>query len=104
MCKTITWLRSLFSELQHNTPNPKCNLAATERKTDSTSAISLVRKQQVTERKKHIDLKVHHIKELHNNGIIKLVHEKTTNMPEDILTKPVQGFVLDRLLHHFNVF
>lgn len=101
--KDIMHLRRLFREFQVNGPVSEENLEPTILNTDSTCAMSLVTKPKITERNKHIEIKAHHIKELVSNKIIKLHHTSTYNQPADILTKPVQEFVLSRLLPFFHM-
>lgn len=92
----------MFSELQYNQPNPVFELESTKMKTDSTWTISQIRTQQISERNKHIDFNAHRVKELHISLIIKFVHEHTSLMAYEILTKAYQEFELQRLFSYFN--
>lgn len=97
--KSITWLRRLYWEMATRQPaqsEPK--LPPTVVSTDSTSAISLAINRTVSERSKHIDLKVHHIRELRQSHVLILRHIRTSNQPADMLTKAVSYPVLQRLL------
>ena len=69
---------------------------------DSTAAQCLATSSQVSAKNKHIDLKLHHVRELIENSVIHLVHVKPENQPADLLKKimspPIFGQMLD-LLH-----
>ena len=56
---------------------------------DNTEAQALATKEQVSERNKHIDPKVHKIKDLIQNKVIHLFHVPSIGQPADILTKVV---------------
>ena len=96
----ITWMRRLFLELNMLQPySASWKLSSTQTFTDSSSAISLATRDQVSERNKHIELKVHHVRELIKNGTLFLAHIPTTQQPADILTKPLGKDRIDYLLN-----
>ena len=54
---------------------------------DNLSAISLAKHQGFNSRAKHIDIRHHFVRELVENGSIKMEHLGTDEMIADILTK-----------------
>ena len=63
--KQLSWLRKLFWEFVHKQPWKRENsFLGTEIRIDSTSATSLAKSEQMSVKSKHIDMKVHQIKEL----------------------------------------
>lgn len=72
--------------------------------TDNTASISLATNPQVSERNKHIEIKVHHIRDLLRRDIISLSHIATTEQLADILTKPLARepfhYLLRRVMVH----
>lgn len=102
--KHISWLRRLFHELQTHVPiYSESDIAPTVIYTDSTAAISLATRPQVSERNKHIEIKAHHIKDLMEKGVVILKHIRTINQPADLLTKSVSEATLNRLLTFLNM-
>lgn len=102
--KQVIWLRRLFYEMRTNkaiTDEPK--LPATVINTDSSSGLSLATKQVVSERNKHIDIKIHHVKDLIRDNIIIVNLIRTYEQPADLLTKIVSYFVLQKLLVLLNM-
>lgn len=102
--KQIVNTRRVFLEFLLNQPiNTEPNLSATQLQTDSKSGISIATREQVSERNKHIEIKVHYIKDQINKQVVYLKHKSTHEMPADILTKSVQPFVLAKLLQLYNM-
>ena len=66
---------------------------------DSTAAISLATKDQVSERNKHVEIKVHHVRDLIRAGVIKLQHISTDHQPADVLKKILPRAKIEHLTH-----
>eukprot|EP00253_Pinus_taeda_P016228 PITA_16228 len=64
---------------------------------DKSSAIALSKNFVFHKRMKHIDIKIHYIREFVNNGEIILKHCKTQEQVVDILTKPLGQKKIDFL-------
>ena len=62
---------------------------------DNKTAISLVRAPEVTRKSRHIVVKHHYIRQLHQRELIRMVHVKSTDMRANVLTK-----FLPRLQYH----
>lgn len=102
--KQIVWLRHLFVELLHNEPlTADFALHPTNLITDSTSAISMTNKRQVSERNKHIEIKVHHIRELVTRRILVLRHVRTYEQAADLLTKSLPAPAMKGLFPLINM-
>jgi hypothetical protein len=56
---------------------------------DSQSAIYLTKDQMFHARKKHIEIKYHHVRDEIKKGKLKVCKISTQNNPADMLTKPV---------------
>lgn len=97
-------MRRLFCEMSTNSPIiNEPTTSGTVIYTDSTSAISLATNIQVSERNQHIELKVHHIKDLIKRGTVKLSYIGTTDQPADILTKPLNAGQIEHISKLINM-
>jgi hypothetical protein len=65
---------------------------------DSQSAINLVRNPIHHSRTKHIDTRFHFIREKVSNNVINLKYVKSSDMPADVLTKPLGPIVHKRCI------
>jgi hypothetical protein len=81
-CKQAVWLKGLFAELCGYDSCIKlfCN---------SQSAIYLTKDQMFHERKKHIDIKYHYVRDVVARGKLYVCKISTHNNPADMMTKPV---------------
>ena len=79
--KEALWLRSLIGQVfaPFSDPIPLHN--------DNQSAISLTRDHQYHARTKHIDIRYHYIREVHDKGIVDVFYIDGNNNPADIFTK-----------------
>ncbi|XP_071637520.1 uncharacterized protein [Temnothorax longispinosus] len=78
--KEAVWLRHLLCEIGHRCEN------ATTLIVDNQSAIKLAKNPEFHERTKHIDVRCHHIREMIENGEIKVVYIPSEMQKADILT------------------
>ena len=80
--KEALWLKGLISELgiSQKVVDIHC---------DSSNAIYLSKNPAHHEKTKHIDIKLHVIRNIISKGILKMVKIHTSNNPADILTKVV---------------
>ncbi len=74
------WLRNVMKELREKLP-------ATVIHEDNQSAIAIAKNPQFHGRTKHIEIKYHFVRELVDNGTVKLHYCDTSNMLADLLTK-----------------
>ena len=58
---------------------------------DNQSSIHLTKNQMFHERTKHIDIKLHFIRDVVSQGIVSVEKVHTDDNPADMLTKPVTG-------------
>jgi len=102
--KLLSWIRKLFWEVTNVEPwQEGTTMYPTVMRTDSTSAISLATKEQVSARNKHIDLKVHHVRELIKKGTIMLEYTPSSHQRADVLTKIVDYKTLQRLTSYLHL-
>ena len=85
------WLRKLLTDLGHP-PDRETILEE-----DNQSTIAMTRNPQFHGRAKHIDLKVHFIRERVESKELKLVYCPTDQMVADILTKGIPRQTLETL-------
>lgn len=100
--KKITRLSRLFAEnltLKLLADKPQLPLPSIS--TENTAAISLVSRDQVSERNKNIELKEHHIIELHRIRAVTFDYLGTTDQLANRMTKPLSSSRMQYLLHHF---
>jgi len=84
-------LRMLLKDLGYLQKSP------TEVQEDNQAAINISRNQVYHGRLKHVDVRVHYIRELVSTGVIKLVYCNTQIMIADLLTKPLSRDRFDQL-------
>ena len=79
----IIWLRKLQTSLRitHNTP--------TKLHIENQAAIQVGNIVAPTKKRKHIDIKSHHINHHVKHGTVQLQHIPSEKNPADILTKPL---------------
>ena len=99
--KQITWLRSLVWEIVSKIPfdvDDTSRMPPTPVQSDSIAAIALAKNEAVAARNKHIDIKVHHLKNLWKRGIIRFLHVPSIKNIADLLTKAVAYRILRGLI------
>mmetsp|Transcript_8298 Transcript_8298/g.15251 ORF Transcript_8298/g.15251 Transcript_8298/m.15251 type:complete len:129 (-) Transcript_8298:82-468(-) len=82
---TIVYLRRLLETMGQNQSGP------TRIFTDSQSAIALLKRTSQGQRSKHVDVRIHKIRELIKENIVELKYLRTDIMPADLLTKNLRG-------------
>jgi len=81
-CKELIWLKGLYAELcgVDSCINLLC---------DSQSAIYLTKDKMFHERTKHIDIKYHFVRDVIDDGKLKVCKINTHDNSADVMTKPV---------------
>ena len=82
------WIQRLLNDLHDNSAEP---MVINE---DNQAAISMAKNPQFHGRVKHVDIKYHFVRELVENGQVRLTYCPTENMIADMLTK---GLTKDKL-------
>jgi hypothetical protein len=77
------WLHHLYGELGYAQKEPIILLG------DNDGSISLTKNPQFHKRTKHVDLRWHWIRELVNDGLIKITNCTNPQQTADIMTKPL---------------
>lgn len=80
-CKEALFLRRIFTEVTG------CNLQSVTLLNDNQSAIKLAYNPVFHNRTKHIDIRMHFVRECLDKGYLTLSYMSTENMPADVLTK-----------------
>ncbi|XP_038981679.1 secreted RxLR effector protein 161-like [Phoenix dactylifera] len=80
--KEAIWLRGLVQDLGLEQDRLDINC-------DSQSALHLARDQMYHERTKHVDVRYHFIRDLVENGDVRLQKIYTAHNPADMFTKPI---------------
>ena len=97
--KHLSWTRKLFWEVAKKEPwHEEVKHKETSLATDSTAAKSLAENMNVSARGKHIDLRVHNVKELIRNKVIRLENVRSRENKADLLTKILELTTLRHLL------
>jgi hypothetical protein len=81
--KVISWSRQFLGELGFTQKDPSIIYE------DNKSAIHMVEKGNDKGRTKHIDVRYHYIREMVENGEIRVEYLRTEDMIADMLTKPL---------------
>ena len=87
--KELIWLKRIMGEL--GMLDPKEPITVHE---DNQGCIKLSKNPVMKERTKHIDISYHFVRDLVNEGALKLEYCETSKMRADILTKAVSGILL----------
>lgn len=90
-CQEVIWLRSLCKDLGIDLIDP------TIINEDNQSCIKLVENEKFSNRTKHIDTRYHFVRDLKENGIIKLQYCCTELNVADLLTKPLGASRMDQM-------
>jgi hypothetical protein len=77
------WIRQLHDELLGGTATRRPQLIHC----DNMSAMALVKNAKFHDKSKHIDVKHHFVRDVHEKGLIDLRYLPTADMPADIMTK-----------------
>lgn len=82
-CQELVWLRRLLSDMGEAPSDSTCI------KEDNQSCIQFIHSERTTRRSKHIETKENYVKELYEQGVLRLEYCPTESMAADILTKPL---------------
>lgn len=84
-CQEVIWLRRLLGDLEEEQRN------ATVINEDNQGCLSFARSERFSKRSKHIETKLHFVKNLCEREEVVLKYCPTEDMKADILTKPLGG-------------
>lgn len=90
-CRELQWLRQLLADLQVPAKG------ATVLFEDNQGCIKMVNSDRCSARTKHIDVCHHYLRDLREEGIIRMEYCPTNEMTADILTKPLAREPFGRL-------
>lgn len=102
LAREILHFRTLVDEISYHVKTESPKIAPTPVYEDNTACIDLVRNQESSKRLKHIDIRFHFIKQLHESGDICLSHVRTHEQLADILTKCLPTKLFKHLLSTIN--
>ena len=85
------WLRLLFKSVGLNQMKPTVIYE------DNQSTIAFAKSSEVHPRMKHVDIKLHYVREVINNKVIDLQYCPTTDMVGDLFTKGVAKPIFEKL-------
>jgi hypothetical protein len=85
LAREISWLRNLLGELGYVQKYP------TVFNQDNTGCIRWAQGDGSFRRSKHIDIRIHHIRDLEKNGVVKTYFVPSGDMIADVMTKPLYG-------------
>lgn len=89
--KEVLWLKGLVSDFDLKTP-PSISIFS-----DNKSTIAMVENEKFSSRTKHIDVRLHFVRDLVYLKQITLKYVPTTINPADMFTKPLAGTLIERL-------
>ena len=81
-CKELMWMKKLMEEVQ----NVKLPMTVME---DNQAAIAMIKNPVYHARTKHIDIRYHFIRELYQEGQIRLEYCPSSENIADLMTKPI---------------
>ena len=81
--RDIVWMRTLLTELGHKLTGPSPLMV------DNQSALKVLKNPELHSRMKHIDIKMHWIRDAIKRGDITVHFLRTNDMIADIFTKPL---------------
>jgi hypothetical protein len=85
--KQVLWYRSLFQELELYVPKTSTIF------TDNQAAVSIVHHPEFYSRTKHIDISLHFLRDLVQNGTLDMVYIRTEDNLADLFTKGLPRIV-----------
>lgn len=91
-CKEVVFTHNLFVELVPEVKPPVTIY------NDNQSSHFLVNDDSRKRRTKHIDIRYHYVREVCQQGLIKVLYLSTDCMPADVLTKPLPRIKFDRCM------
>lgn len=91
------WLKGMLQELEI------VNEEGIDIMCDNSSAIKLSRNPVMHRRTKHIDVRYHYLRNLVNEGVLKLVFCGTNDQVADIMTKPIKLDQYEKLRYRLGV-
>ena len=78
--RQVVWIRSIFSEIGYSfSPIPICG--------DNDGSLFMASNPVTESRSKHIDIRYHYIREVIEQGLVKVFHIDGKNNPADMFTK-----------------
>lgn len=95
-CQQLIWLRRLMEDFGQS---QQCTTVYE----DNQSCLSFVKAERTSKRSKHIDTKQHFIKDLVDQGVLKLEFCPSENMIADALTKPLGTTKFRLMLEHIGL-
>jgi hypothetical protein len=84
-CQELTWLRKLLGEFGETLGG------ATTLFEDNQSTLKMIHNGKWSNRTKHMDLKYHFIKDLHEKKVVDFKYCPSSDMAADLLTKPIKA-------------
>ena len=90
--KESLWLSRLLAELRNKDVPQAIRLGV-----DKNGAIEIVKNASVNQRKKHIDLQYHFVRNAYHSNQIELRHVNSKNQPADSLTKPLDQNLFSKI-------
>lgn len=84
-CKEAFWIRRVLEEFNLNCEGPTLIYE------DNQSCLKLVRDEKLSDLTKHIDLRVHFVKDYVDKGLVMCKYCPSEEMLADLLTKPLPG-------------
>ncbi|KFD51284.1 hypothetical protein M513_07884 [Trichuris suis] len=91
-CRELQWLRQLLADMEVPQDGP------TRTYEDNQGCIKVAQSDRCSQRTKHIDVSHHQLRDLCESGILSLVYCPSSEMPADVLTKPLGKDMFDRYL------
>ncbi|KFD64059.1 hypothetical protein M514_23769 [Trichuris suis] len=88
----LQWLRQLLADMEVPQDGP------TKIYEDNQGCIKVAQSDRCSQRTKHIDVRHHQLRDLCESGIVSLVYCPSSEMPADVLTKPLGKDKFDRYL------
>lgn len=85
LCQEIIWIKELLKDFDIQLPSPIIL------KEDNQSCLKIIENEKFSYRSKHIDTKLHFIKDYVKKNIIKCEYCPTEHMLADLLTKPLRA-------------
>lgn len=89
--KEVQWLSNILLDFHVNVPQPITIHS------DNQSTIKLIENSKFSARTKHIDVRLHFVRDCVKTGIIALKYCPTKNNVADLLTKPLAGIKIKHL-------
>ncbi|CDF40943.1 unnamed protein product [Chondrus crispus] len=92
-CKEAAWLRRFHADVLGANSDPTIRVGC-----DNVGTIAFAQNESTNRRNKHVDITYHFVRDAVQRKLVTLYHCPTTEMPADMLTKPLGRVLFEKFV------